>query len=202
MLLGEPEAVAGDWATEGGRDQPVVRLAGLVVSLAVTSRECEVVCGTADRAIAILVTESTRILERKGKKKLLVNAPTGPPDLAVEEADAVCDETEDGEFFSKNFLLMLKELNFFGCVVEEWELVEPNWTREGRGGGVFEDAEGLSAFWGGEGDAEPSLRTCESTTSCGPLPLSSAFCETAWVGSADSRVVSCVLLAIDASQHA
>lgn len=82
-------------AADGGRDQPgpvVVDKTGAAVSLVVTSRECVLIGGATGRTGA------------------------GLPDLTTGTwfDDVVADPEED-EFFCKNFLLMLTEVNFFGC---------------------------------------------------------------------------------------
>jgi len=74
-----------------------------------------------------VVLQNVRKQSRVDKAKYTL---VGVPDFASAEPEAADDEADVDEVFSRNFLLMLTELNFLG-----WD-DEPKDTREGRDGGV------------------------------------------------------------------
>lgn len=107
-LLGE--FVAGGGTTEDGRDHPAVEveMAGAAVSLVVTSFECED-AGCVGGLAAVKASVNFSINSVRPKDDL----PSGAPDFIVEDVELDADPEAD-EFFSRNLLVMLTVLNFFG----------------------------------------------------------------------------------------
>ena len=104
VLLGELPPVG---ATDAGRDHPAVEGIGLAVSLAVTRREWDSVCVTAGRAgDELALVPPPQVASRKYR-------PTVAFDLAADDAGEVVVEAACA-VFSRNFLLTLTALNFFG----------------------------------------------------------------------------------------
>lgn len=109
--VGNGEALFGELlpvgATDAGRDHPAVEGIGLAVNFAVTRREWDSVCVTAGRAdnkSALL--PPSQVASQKYR-------PTVAFDLAADDAGEVAVEAACA-VFSRNFLLTLTALNFFG----------------------------------------------------------------------------------------
>jgi hypothetical protein len=108
VLFGELFAVEEDGATDVGLDHPAVEGAGVAVSFVVTRREWDVVgvaTGRADSGMSIQLWGRISI-ER-------MHLPTAALAFAEDDVDEALAEAA-WAVFSRNFLLTLTALNFFG----------------------------------------------------------------------------------------